>query len=208
MADASGEPSTSTSQPPQLRAYQPKQIILKQDNYLQWRILVKRNIKRLGWLHYTQVVGTKHNKEEKAKLSPTELKAFETEWAIRLDCSTYILENVESSLWTRFHSMEEDPYNMWADIKNIWQAQNEEGKRRYEMQLDNLLMMEETIDEYITRAVDLKSKLMAAGGTIDNSRFILNVLRGLPSKYHSIRENIDYDLTKDPKLSINTVQHA
>ncbi|RVD89514.1 uncharacterized protein DFL_000518 [Arthrobotrys flagrans] len=200
--------STSTPAPTEWRTYQPKQIVLKQDNYLQWRILMKRNIKRLGWEHYLKAEGVTDATVIGA-MSAAEKSKHEEQWKQRLNCSTYILENVESSLWTRFHPSEEDPFKMWREIKSVWQAQNDEGKRRYEMQLDALqLDSEESIEDYVTRAVDLRSKLTAAGGQLDNSRFIGNILRGLPPKYQNVRDNIDYDLTKDPKLSINTVQHV
>ena len=72
---------------------------------------------------------------------------------------------------------------MWKEIKDVWQAQNDGSKRRYEIQLDSLHFgsAEESIEDYVTRAKDLKSKLTAAGGAIDNNHFIGSILRGLPS---------------------------
>lgn len=169
---------------------------------------MKRNIKRLGWEHFLKAEGVTDATVIDAMLT-SEKSKHEEQWRQRLDCSTYILENVESSQWTRFHADEEDPFKMWREINNVWQAQNDEGKRRYEMQLDALqLDSEESIEDYVTRAIDLGNKLTAAGGQLDNSRFIGNILRGLLPKYQNVRGNIDYDLTKDPKLSVNTVRHV
>ena len=74
----------STPAQRETRTYVPKQISLGQDNYLQWQILMRRNIERLGWLNHIHIKGVVRTKEEEKQLQPDELKTYKEDWKERL----------------------------------------------------------------------------------------------------------------------------
>ncbi|KAK6356046.1 hypothetical protein TWF718_000420 [Orbilia javanica] len=184
-------------------AYQPPRILLNQHNYLQWRALTIRKIRLLDWEEY---LINERTKREQSQMTPEEKKNYADEWSKRQSCSTYILENVEPTQWTRFNPNEDDPYKMWKEIEHAWRLLMSASEWRYEMQLESLrLGAEESIDAYFTRAIDLRSQLTATGGEMDNSRFIRKILGGLPAQYEIPVHIVDYDLMRNPGVSVGTV---
>lgn len=79
------------------------------------------------------------------------------------------------------------PREAWDKLKGIFVANSQERQHQLRTELSNLRINPgESVVSYCSRARDLYTNLVLAGGTIPESDVALSILRGLPAEYNMV----------------------
>ncbi|KAK6338218.1 hypothetical protein TWF730_002292 [Orbilia blumenaviensis] len=179
---------------PYTTTYTPKTYTLVGGNYLEWSIHMERCIERFRWKHMLESPHDADSYEEDDEAAEDLLK--------RNECSTFIIENINTKYWFLFDPRERDPYFLWARIKSVWLPKNPEVAEIYASQIRCLFYQTGGIRNYIAEARMYWEKYKEAGGKEFGETEVMAYLlegitetpyRATAAKLRSVEKEVDFD---------------
>ncbi|KAK6532974.1 hypothetical protein TWF281_007141 [Arthrobotrys megalospora] len=157
---------------PYTTTHTPGTFLLTDSNYLEWSILMERCIERFDW---KQLLYKPHN----AAVYTDRVLAARAMYK-RNQCSTFILENVDTKYWFLFNPRERDPCVLWKEIKDVWLPSDDDTAGNYEDRIKNLIKGSGSMMDYVARARLYWENYKEAGGTqVGEKEMVEYVLAGI-----------------------------
>ncbi|KAK6505541.1 hypothetical protein TWF481_007436 [Arthrobotrys musiformis] len=178
--------------------YTPKTFLLTSDNYLEWSIYMERCIERFLWkpMLYTPY--------DASSFSDSALAARHL--LRRNECSTFILENIDTKYWFLFNPRERDPCVLWKDIRNVWLPKDSATVEKWGNRARNLRKSDGSkVLDYIAEARMYWENYKAAGGKeIKEKQMVEYVLAGILRKTFE-REVSTMEDSSETEITLNHV---
>ncbi|KAF3919574.1 hypothetical protein ABW20_dc0103121 [Dactylellina cionopaga] len=193
-----------------INQYSPRLILLKDDNYLNWSVLMERKIEKFGWRDLLKTpwkkagdIGEDDTASDEGSTEAARTPEEEQEASRRNDCSTFILENIDTKYWWLIDARERDPYVMWREIKQVWVGNWSDLRfKKFELPLMSLELGQQSMFNYLARARWLyECSIQTGAGSLSSQTFVEQVLEGLPDEgYLDVKQEIRADLAMGEDL--------